>query len=196
MDIDEAGYLSIALNDYGCLVHTGLLGWLSAIEVRNIQPPLTMALASLVFVFTGPHVIAGFVVPLLAGACCIVTTYFLGKSVSCPQVGMLASVLIASCPVIINYSRSFNFALIATLVMTLCLLALVRSDRFDKANWVGLFGLTLGLLPLARTMTVAFIPGIVAGAFVHVIVEPGHLLRRVLMLFASFQSVPSNCLGH
>lgn len=185
LDIDEAGYLGIALNDYGGFVHGGLVGWLSVVEAPSIQAPLTTAVASLIFVFTGPHVVAGFSVPLLAGLGCIVVTYFLGKSVSCPRVGLLASTLVASCPVIVNFSRSFHFAIPATFVMTLCLFAMCKSARFEKAGWAMLFGLSLGLLPLARTITIAFIPGVVAGAFVYVIAEPSRRHQRLLMLSGS-----------
>jgi hypothetical protein len=47
------------------------------------------------------------------------------------------------------------------------------------------FGISLGLMPLARTMTIAFIPGVVMGAFVYTVAEPIHRTRRLLVLAAS-----------
>jgi 4-amino-4-deoxy-L-arabinose transferase-like glycosyltransferase len=182
LDIDEAGYLGIALNDYSAFVRGGLIGWLSALEAPGIQAPLTTAVASLIFVLAGPHVIAGFFVPLSAALGCIVLTYFLGKSVSCPRVGLLASILVASCPVILNFSRSFQFSMSATFIMTLCLFAIVKSERFQNAGWTTVFGLSLGFLPLARTMTIAFVPGVAMAAFLYVIGEPSRRLQSLLML--------------
>jgi 4-amino-4-deoxy-L-arabinose transferase-like glycosyltransferase len=185
LDIDEAGYLGFALNDYGGFIRGGLTGWLSAIAVPSIQAPMTTVVTSLIFIFTGPKVIAGFSVPLLAGLGCVIATYFLGKSVSYPRVGLLASILVASCPVIVNFSRTFQFSMPATLMMTLGLITMIKSERFKKAGWAILFGLSLGLMPLARTMTIAFIPGMAAGAFVYTIAEPSRRLQRVLMLSSS-----------
>jgi hypothetical protein len=185
LDIDEAGYLSIALIDYYALIRASIVGWLSAVCAPSVQAPLTTALSSLLFYFTGPHVIVGFVVPLLAGTGCIVATYFLGKSVGSRQIGLAASILVASCPVILNYSRSFHFSLPATLAVTIALLALLNSDRFERIGWSVLFGLSLGLVPLARTMTVAFIPGIIVAALVYTVAQPFQRTRRLLVFTAS-----------
>lgn len=185
LDIDEAGYLDIALNDYNNFLRAGLHGWWSAVEGPSIQAPLTTLVASWVFALTGPHLVAGFLVPLACGAGCVLATYFLGKSVASQQVGLFAAILVACCPMILNYSRSFHFALPATLVMTAALLALIRSERFERMRWLLTFGVCLGLMPLARTMTIAFVPGVVAGAFVYAIAEPRHRLRRFLLLLLS-----------
>jgi 4-amino-4-deoxy-L-arabinose transferase-like glycosyltransferase len=185
LDVDEAGYLGLALINHYALVRGGVIGWLFAIEAPGVHAPLTTALASLLFYFTGPRVIVGFAVPLLAGTGCILATYYLGKSVGSRQIGLAASLLVASCPIILNYSRSFHFSLPATLVLTITLLALVNSNRFERTGWAVLFGLGLGLLPLARTMTIAFIPGVVAGAFMYTIAGPLHRLQRLLLLSAS-----------
>jgi 4-amino-4-deoxy-L-arabinose transferase-like glycosyltransferase len=186
LDIDEAGYLGIALIDYYALAHEGISSWLSAVQTSGgYQAPLTTALSSLLFYFTGPHVIVGFAVPLLAATGCILATYFLGKSVGSRQIGLLASMLVASCPDILRWSREFHFSMLATLVVTFALLALLRSNRFEQIGWSMLFGLSLGLMPLARTMTIAFIPGMVVGAFVYTIVDQEHRARRLLLFTTS-----------
>jgi hypothetical protein len=93
-----------------------------------------------------------------------------------------AAVLVASCPVTIMYARSFLFALPATSVTTLALFALLRSDRFREPIWAFAFGVFCGLMALTRTMTVAFIPGLVVGALVSVVAERADLGRRALIL--------------
>jgi len=182
LDIDEAGYLSYSIIDYFGLHYGGIPGWIAAIEMPSIQAPLTMALTSLLYLVAGPHVILGFAVPLAAGATCIVVAYALGRAVGSHRVALVAAVLTASCPVIVNYSRSYQFSMLATLVTTLALVAILRSRRFRSIGWTLAFGVCLGLMPLTRTMTLAFIPGLVAAAFVTVVVDPANRLRRILML--------------
>ena len=182
LDIDEAGYLNYSLVDYYGLIYGGLSGWVAAIEMPSIQAPLTMAATSLVYAVTGPHVIAAFAVPLAAGAGCIVATYALGRSVGPPRGAMIAAVLVASCPVIVNYSRSYHFSMPATLVTSLALIAMLRSRRFRAIGWSLVFGVCVGLMPLARTMTIAFIPGLVVAALVTVMVDPADRIRRILVL--------------
>jgi hypothetical protein len=185
LDIDEAGYIGMALVDYQALVGHGLAGWASVVFGPGMQAPLTSASSSLVFYLFGPHLVAGFAVPLVAAACCIPATYALGKTLGSPRIGLAASVLVASCPLIVNYSRSFHFSMPATALFTVTLLALARSNRFERVGWAALFGVALGSLPLARTMTIAFVPGIVAGAVVYAVVLPAARGRRLLVLAAS-----------
>src|ERR1051326_1234428 len=184
-DIDEAGYLAIALNDYHALVDQGFLHWVSVVLAPSKHAPLTAAAASLLFYGSGPHLIVGFVVPLLAGTCSIVGTYFLGRAVASRSVALAATVLVASCPVVLSYSRSFHFSMLATLVMTLLLIALVKSNRFDRIGWSAIFGVGLGLMPLARTMTIAFVPGVLVAAVVYAVAEPIDRRRRLLVLSGS-----------
>jgi hypothetical protein len=114
------------------------------------------------------------------------TSYALGCAVGSRRVGVLSALLVGSCPVIIDYSRSYHFALPATFVTTMALLALVRSDGCRHIGWAALFGLSLGLMPLARTMTIGFIPGIMLGAVIYVVIEKEDRNRRILILGGSF----------
>jgi 4-amino-4-deoxy-L-arabinose transferase-like glycosyltransferase len=182
LDIDEAGYLGISMIDYYGFARDGIRGFLAAVEAPSIQAPLTPALAAMLYFITGPHVIVGFAVPLLAGTGSIIASYFLGSALGTRYVGLLSAVLVAACPTIIMYSRSFLFALPATFVTTMALLALLRSDRFRHFGWASVFGVCCGLMPLARTMTIAFVPAILLGAAVYAIAEPSGRRRRSLTL--------------
>jgi 4-amino-4-deoxy-L-arabinose transferase-like glycosyltransferase len=185
LDIDEAGYLIFTMIDYRGLNAGGLSGWLQAIEAPSIQAPLTTALASLIFAVGGPHVVAAFAVPVFAGMVTLVATYCLARCLL-PQGPALAVVtLVASCPLVMSYARSFHFALPATATTTIALLCLVRSERFSNVRWVLLFGLSLGLMPLARTMTIAFIPGLVVGAGIYALADEGNRVKRLFALFCA-----------
>lgn len=180
-DIDEAGYLNYSIIDYFGLHYGGFRGWIAAVETPSIQAPLTMALTSLVYAVAGLHVTLGFVVTVSAAAGCIIASYMLGRSLGSARVGLMAATITASCPVIINYARSYQFSTLATLTTTLAVLALLRSSGFRKIGWSLVFGVSLGLMPLARTMLIAFMPGIVAAATLVVLVDPVNRLRRFFM---------------
>jgi len=182
LDIDEAGYFSYTMIDYFGLHFGGLQGWLAAVDMKSAQAPLTMALASLLFGLAGPHIVLGFVVPVAAGAGCVAAAYALGACLASGRVGLLAALLTASCPAIMLYARSYLFAAPAAFFAVMALLAIVRSRNFGSAGWALGFGVCLGLLPLARTMTLAFIPGLVIAALVSVIAKSKACIPGLLRL--------------
>lgn len=182
LDIDEAGYIGLAFNDYNNLVQGGIKAWFAAVDGPGAQAPLTPALTSLLFSITGPHVIAGFLVPILFGAASIVATFYLGAALGSPAAGFVASFLLATCPVIINYSRSYHFSMLATFLTVMALIAMVRSQRFSQLGWSLLFGVFVGLLPLARTMTLGFLPGLAVGILIWGLSTPERRLYRFFVL--------------
>ncbi len=167
LDVDEAGYLSSAITDYLAFLRNGAKGFLAAVWAPSASAPLTNAVSALIFAIVGPHVIVGLGTPLLAGAATIFATYCLAASVGSPKQGLMSAALTASCPFIIDFSRSLQFAIPAAFVATMALAAVVRSDRFRHFGWASAFGICCGLLPLTRTMTIAFVPGLILGAVVY-----------------------------
>ena len=123
MDIDEAGYLSIAILDYRGLVDGGPGGYWDAVMAPGIQAPLMTALTGLVFVVTGTGILPGLLVPLFLGGVMLLAGYGLGHEVGGPRVGWLTLALAAGTPVVIGYSRSYNFA--------------IASGRGDRGDAVG-----------------------------------------------------------
>jgi hypothetical protein len=164
---DEAAYLRFSAATYLDLSKNGLLSWLYDIGSFT-QAPLTTALTSLVFAAKGLDLYYGFLVPLAFATIAIVVTYMLVREISGPYAGLSAAALIATVPLIVNYSRNFHFAMPATAILALALLAAVKSGRFSKTGWSTAFGVFIGLLPLARTMTIAFVPGILFGAALNI----------------------------
>ncbi len=185
-DIDEAGYLGISFVDFRALVDHGIFGWAKAVEFGPSAAPLTTALSSLCYLFLGARPLAGFCVPTAAGLVTVIASYYLGKVLSGRLLGILTSLLVATSPIIINYSRSYHFALPATAVTTLALLALVRSNRLRSTPWALVFGLCLGLMPLARTMAIAFVPGLAVAAVIQVLSGSGNSPKQFVRLAVSF----------
>ncbi|WP_375413835.1 ArnT family glycosyltransferase [uncultured Bradyrhizobium sp.] len=182
LDMDEAGYFGIAVGDYFELTKNGFLAWLKQVTGPNIQAPLTTALTSLVYAAAGLELHYGYLVPLASATIAILAAYWLACEIAGPYAGLGAAALTATTPLIVIYSRSFHFAMPATALVALALLAAVKSDRFSKTGWSIAFGIFLGLLPLARTMTIAFIPGILFGAALNIASSAslsGRLIRFV-----------------
>ncbi len=63
--------------------------------------------------------------------------------------------------------------------MTLALACMLRSRQFSSLPWASLFGIFLGLLPLTRTMTIGFLPGLIIGAAAQVAVKKSDINRRI-----------------
>lgn len=185
LDIDEAGYFCFTLIDYYGLHFGGLAGWLAAFDMKSAQAPLTMAVASLLFGLTGPHIVTGFLVPLAAAAGCVAAAYAMGASLASGRAGLLAALLTASCPVIVLYARSYLFATPAAFVAAMAVLGIVRSRNFRSTYWALGFGVCVGLLPLARTMTLAFIPGLIVAALISVFAKSNDRIPRLLKLCMS-----------
>jgi len=171
LDIDEAGYLSMAFSYYRSLSGSGLSDWFKSVLYPGIQAPITPALASLLFWISTPSILTGFAVPLLAGVVCVVGTYWLARCLMTAPKALLAAALVAACPLLTIFARSFHFSIPATALLTLALVCMLRSQNFSRPLWASLFGICMGLLPLTRTMTIAFLPGLVVGAAVHTVAQ-------------------------
>ena len=185
VDVDEAAYFCTAIIDSLYWAEYGLRGWVFAVWSPSIEAPLTTAFTSLLYVFFGLGATIGFATPLIAGSGCVAGAYALGRSLGTPRVGVIAAALTATCPVIVNYSRAFAFATPAAVMTTWALVAFVKAQRFRARGWTYAFGIGLGLMPLARTMTLAFIPGFAAAALVALMVDPQDRARRFANLAIS-----------
>jgi len=182
VSVDESNYLAMSLSDYFDFTWGGIRGFVAAFEAHRSYAPLTSAVAAVLYGATGPHVIAAFAVPLMCAAGTIVVTYLIGVRLDSPVTGLLSAALVATCPLIVTYSRAFHFAVPATLVATMALFAAVQSERCRHWRWTLLFGLCVGLLPLTRSMTIAFLPGLVLGAMIYAAADPVQRVSRLLKL--------------
>jgi 4-amino-4-deoxy-L-arabinose transferase-like glycosyltransferase len=78
-DIDESGYLGIAIADFRAFDSLGLFGWLGQVEAPSFQSPLTTAITTPVFVLFGPSQLAALLVPLAFTLLTIGTTFALAR---------------------------------------------------------------------------------------------------------------------
>ena len=166
LDIDEAGYLSISLGYFSALTSGGLGSWIAALEAPSTHAPVTTVLSSIAYAILVPHPLVGFLVILSFGLVTVLSTYFLGKVIGGRRLAILSSIVVACSPIIINYSRSYHFAGPATAVAMFGLLALAKSERLSRFSWSIVFGVCVGLLPLTRTMAIAFVPAFAVAAII------------------------------
>lgn len=162
LDGDEASYLLIAVA--GARVHD-LAQWVH-IVCGTIFAPLTPGITAVLFSLFGMHLVLGFVVPLTAGALTLVLIFSIGMRIGGPRMAWTALVLVATLPNFVDWSRAFNFAMGSTLATTAALYCLLRSDGMVSCRWAVLFGFCVGLMPLTRAMTIAYVPGILLAAVV------------------------------
>lgn len=190
LDIDEAGYLGMAFSYYRSLSGSGLGDWFKSVLSPGIQAPITPALASLLFWISTPSILTGFAVPLLAGVICVLSTYWLARCLMSAPAALWAAALVASCPLLTIFARSFHFSIPATALFTLSLVCMLRSRNFASLLWASLFGICVGLLPLTRTMTIAFLPGLFVGAAVHTVAQLRALSQRLgVLLWSTFLAI-------
>jgi hypothetical protein len=160
VDIDEAGYLGFAVTDYRGLVDGGPGGYWDSVMGPSIQAPLMTALTTPVFLVTGTGILSGLLVPLLLGGVMLLPAYGLGHEVGGPRVGWVAMALTAGTPVVIGFSRSYNFAIASGAATAVMLWAIARSRGFDRVGWSAVAGVAIGLVALSRTLMLAFLPAL------------------------------------
>jgi hypothetical protein len=179
MNIDEAGYLRMSIDDYNSLHHGGL-GRLIATVKGQTQAPLVPMLASFAYLVVGrPTIMSAYFVQLFAYLIIIITVYSIGTLMANRWAGLTAALTVASVPIMIDYIHDYSFAVPAAAATTVAIWAALRSDRMQRLHFAILWGIALGTMSITRTMTIAYIPSLLLLAILHVIVSPQR--KRSLM---------------
>jgi hypothetical protein len=126
-------------------------------------PPLGHLLGALGVLFGGYSNAAVIValnvvfVPVLAGAC-----YGLGRRIAGPRAGLLAALFALGAPMIVSESHEAYLDPLQAAMVALSVLAIIRSDRFERVGASALAGVAVGLALLAKETTPIFLAGLVA----------------------------------
>ncbi len=179
---DESGYLAIGLADVHALRGGGPFDLIDVVLAQNVQAPL-VPLSSVAFdLLLGDGVDAGLVTEAAFHGVLVLATYGLARRLVSPWWAVLAALAAGSIPLAIDYARIFHFAVPAAAFMTASLWALLRADGLTRRRWAVATGVLLGLTVLARTMTVAYMPGIVVAAALPVLAAVDRRRERLLNL--------------
>ncbi len=180
LQIDEAGYLSIAENDRIGFQSNGIHGWVETVLNQAPFAPLVPAMTSPLLVIN-QSTMQGFVVLAFFLVLLTIAVYGIGERLAGPRYGALAAIVVASMPGVANFSRTYVFALPAAALIASAVFAVLRAERLQRSGWAIAAGAAIGAMLLARTMTVAFVPGILVAAVVPLACRPDSGLRRGLL---------------
>jgi hypothetical protein len=164
-DIDEAGYTVFGLIDYFGLRDNGLEGWWSAIQNQPTFAPLVPALTSFL-VYVDPGVMNGFMVLTAFLVVLTMAIYGIGAQLAGPRLGAFAALVTATMPGAFAFSREYVYALPTAALLACAIYALIRSDGLRLRRWAIACGAALGLMLLARTMAIVYVPGVLAAGLV------------------------------
>jgi 4-amino-4-deoxy-L-arabinose transferase-like glycosyltransferase len=161
---DESGYMQFSLSNFDALHDQGLWTFAKTVAGRETFGPLLPFVASLAYPIVGRGVFGGLLVLPLFFAGLVGATFALARQVVSNSWAVVAALAVAAIPAVTDYARLFHFALPASACMTAALWALVRSNGLRRADWAVAFGVFVALTLLARTMTLAYIPGLALAA--------------------------------
>jgi len=182
LNVDEAGYTAIGVNNYLGFENGGPHGWWDVVQSQAPNAPLLPAVTSLVLVIS-PGVMQGFGVLIAFGALLTLATYGIGERLAGPRLGALAALAVATSQGTFLFTREYIFALPTAAFLSCSVYALLRSDGMRSRWWSIACGAALGLMLLSRTMAVAFVPGVlVTGAIVLLVRRRDDLWPRLLNL--------------
>jgi hypothetical protein len=182
-DIDEAGYTSFGLVDYLGLHHGGLSGWWEAIDHQGTFAPLVPALTSLT-VWVHPGILNGFAVLAVFALLLALATYGVAERLVGPRLGAFAAIVTATLPGTFKFAREYIYALPTAALLMCAVFGILRSDGMRSRRWAIGAGVAVGLLPLTRTMAIAFIPGLVLAALLPLLLrgDRTNYVRRLVNL--------------
>ena len=138
--------------------------------------PLSAVLPNLVF---GTGVDASLLVEPAFFALLVLATYAVARRLMTPWWALLAALVVATAPVVGDYARIFHFSVPAGALLVSALWALMKSEGLTRRRWAIACGLLLGLMVLARSMTIAYLPGFAAAAALPILLEEDRRERLV-----------------
>jgi len=180
LDIDEAYGVSVALVDHFALQSGGLHAWWDAVQMQAPNAPLVPALSSLVFVVKA-GVLESFAVMISFMALLVFAAFGIGERLAGPRLGALGALAVATSAGTFAFTRELIFALPAAALLSSAVYALLRSEGLRRRRWALACGAALGLMLLARTMTVALLPGVLAAAAIALISREDDARGRALV---------------
>ena len=181
---DESGYLAIALDNVHALRAGGPVDLVDVVLGQGVQAPLVPLSAVPLNLMFGAGVDSSLLVQPLFHALLVLATYGLARRLVEPWWAVLAAGVVGSLPLLIDFARLFHFAVPAAALFTAALWALLRAEGMTRRGWAITAGGLIGLALLARTMTLAYVPGLVLAAALPLLAESRLRRERVINLIA------------
>ena len=186
---DESGYMQFALSNYDALREEGPWTFAKTVAGRGGYGPLLPLVTSLAYPVFGRGIFESLLVLPVFFAGLVGVTFALARQFVANSWAVVAALVVAAMPAVVDYTRLFHFALPATACMTAALWALIRTDGLRRSGWAAVFGVFVALTLLARTMTVAYIPAFVLAAGTQFLVQGTELRVRMRNLAVAVGAV-------
>lgn len=180
VEYDEAGYLAIAFRDLHGAQDAGATGLVHAVLGQAPEAPLVPLLAVPTLALGGGALGAAWAVEVVALLALVAVTAALARQLVEPRLALLAAAVVGTIPIVTDFSRLFHFAVPATALLTAATWSVLRSDGLLRHRWAISAGALLGLMVLARTMTLAYLPGVGGAALLLALLRPVDRTRRLV----------------
>jgi hypothetical protein len=183
-DIDESGYLAIAVAFAKAKINGGWDGWWHAVSAPLGFAPLLPVVASLTMIVFGVNENFGFVCNIGFAAGTLVLMFVALRRFS-PAHGLLASILLVSLANVSMFSRTFQFVSATTFFFFAGFVFFALSDGFRWRSYAILTGASLGCMVLSRTMALAFLPAFAFSFLIYLYLVHGFSRQAVKNIVAS-----------
>ncbi len=121
-----------------------------ALTYTDYRPPALYLAAQPFYALLGRTMDSAQLTNVVLMAAILVLTYLLASQIVNPVMALLATAMTAFLPILMGMSRLYYTENFLTTVILLNLLALVKSDSFQRRRWALLWGITLGLALLVK----------------------------------------------
>lgn len=167
LDVDEVGYLTQAFRWQRMVDPAHPFAVYSSVLDQD-KGPITM-LVSVMALLVGPNTVAtamsasAILHGVSAAAVAGITNRLAGA-----RAAIVAGLVVLALPAALLTARSYQLAPAVAAALTCAVWAVLASDRGRRLLPMLAFGIAVGALMLSRTMAIAFVPGLLVAAALHV----------------------------
>ncbi len=157
LDIDEAGYLTMAWNNWNSFGSKGLIGYFESVSSQTLHAPLQGAVTSLLFIPFGPKIFIAIIVPIIFYVGIFIIIYKILSTTYSTTNSAYLSFFVTQLNFMVAYSRNYNFAIISSFFVILATYIVLHVR--DRSNLYPLIlGSCFGGILLSRTVSIIFLP--------------------------------------
>ena len=157
LDIDEAGYLTMAWNNWNSIGLEGLFGFSQSFVNQPLHAPLQPAMSALLFIPVGPKIFIALLTPTIFYVGIFAVVYKILRRIYPSLESLGLAFFVSQLNFLVAYSRNYNFAIITTFFVMLALYLIVFKNSISKLENV-ILGFVLGGILLSRTVSVIYLP--------------------------------------
>jgi hypothetical protein len=177
-DVDEAGYLALGMRESHDL-GVGPHAFLQSVMHTGVAGPVVPVSTVPFYVVFGNGIGTGWAVMVPYFALLLGASAALARRLMPAWWAALAVLVIGTAPGVTDFTRIYHFAVPAAALLTTGLWFLTKSDGLLLRRWALAAGAMLGLMVLARIMTVAYLPGVAIALAIQVAAAPEGRRRRL-----------------